>query len=210
MLFSLNQAPPPESGIAPIVIPVFKWVVVNVGSWIAIDWAIGELTDTEEEAIASAGPEGPLKATDGYRKQSLQQLNALETRGKKMLGGKRLALYLALVADARKAIANDPELTIADASAFRTSLFRYTVKHGNCDVFPSERAYCEQYKKKWPGTVTASEEAGPATAGKNKRTQKSQSSTAAMSRPEVQTQSSAGLIGLAAIVGLVSLYYFTR
>jgi hypothetical protein len=154
MLFSVNYARPSETGFWPLVVPVFKFVA-SLGAWEAAAWGIGELLDGAEEAEKSTGDEAGDPVTAGHRKYTLAQMKNLKVRGVKMLSGPPLAIYKKMVEEARVAI-QDPALTMADAAAFRTMLFRYTVKHGDCTVFPKEIAWCEDYKKKWPGKKTGS------------------------------------------------------
>lgn len=157
MLFSVNYARPTESGLWPFVVPVFKFVA-TLGAWEAAAWGIGELIDGAEEAEALTGDQAGEPVTGGYRAQTLSQMKGLSARGDAMLSGSSLTLYKQMIKEATEAI-NDPALTMADAAAFRTMLFRYTVKHGDCSVFPGELAWCEEYKKKWPGKVTATSKA---------------------------------------------------
>tara|TARA_R110000751_G_scaffold245580_1_gene345572 strand:+ start:823 stop:1431 length:609 start_codon:yes stop_codon:yes gene_type:complete len=152
VLFSVNYAKPTESGLWPLVVPVFKFIA-TLGAWEAAAWGIGELIDGAEEAEDATGNQAGEPVTAGYRAQTLSQMKGLLARGDAMLSGSSLTLYKQMIKEATEAI-NDPALTMADAAAFRTMLFRYTVKHGDCSAFPGELDWCEAYKKKWPGKVT--------------------------------------------------------
>lgn len=153
-----------ETGFWPAAVVVFKFTA-NVGAWLAADWAIGELFSGAEDATEEQGSEAAEPVTEGYRQLSLQQLDNLQTRGNVMLSGPPLAIYTKMVQEAREAM-NEPGLTMADAAAFRTMLFRYTYKHGNCDAFPAESEVCENYKIKWPGKVTPTPAKVPGKPGK--------------------------------------------
>ena len=155
MLYAIRNDRFCETGFAPLLAlwPATKWLVAQAAVWVAADFAISELTDSAEEASEETGNEAGLRVTPGYRKQTLKQIDALEERGKKTLKGtKYLALYLALIADARKAI-QSPKLTVGEAVAFRFALYNYTLKHGDCSVFPGEMVLCQTYRKKHGGST---------------------------------------------------------
>ena len=161
MLYAIRNDRFYETGFAPLLAlwPAAKWLAAQTAVWVAADFAITELTSTAEEASEEAGAAAGLQVTSGYRAQTLQQIDALEERGKKTLKGtKYLALYLALVADARKAI-KSPSLTVGEAVAFRFALYNYTLKHGDCSTFKGEKILCDTYRKKHGGSSAAPKKA---------------------------------------------------
>tara|TARA_R110000824_G_scaffold167732_9_gene344778 strand:- start:196 stop:1011 length:816 start_codon:yes stop_codon:yes gene_type:complete len=166
--YGAGQGPGHESGLWPALIWLGK-AIGYAGVWIAAEWGIEELLETEAEVDASAGKKGspqanatgiddPLSVHPSAQKQALTQAPGFKARGEALLSGPYRAIYLNML-NSWKAKIIEGKLTGREEAGLRTLLYKYTLKHGNCEakdaggalfLNPSEVAACEKYKKAHP------------------------------------------------------------
>lgn len=168
-----------ESGALPVALVwVGKalWGISKLAATsFAIDFAIGELLETENEVDATNGKQGSAKAnaagvdlpisklTQTSRDLLAKQAAGFGARGQKMLTGQRGAVYASMVADTVKAIQKG-EITTREFQAMASLLYKYTLKYGDCSAYDNSplpasiiagnKAACLAYKKKFPPTAS--------------------------------------------------------